>query len=180
MTYVLAYLLGAIPVGFLVVKLKTGQDLRQLGTGNCGARNVNRALGLVWGVLTMVGDMLKGVAAVHIVATFGSTTTPSLMIAMALAILGHNYSLFLRGAGGKGLATAFGAGVYLNPMVMVIAGLCGLLTLAFSKEAYTAAIAMILCFPIVVFYFYGVGGITLAVLISAIVLSRHWHHVQRT
>src|SRR6202008_2844243 len=100
----IAYLLGAIPFGYLLVKWKTGGDVRASGSGNIGATNVLRTTGRVAGVLTLLLDIAKGFAAVWIAGRL--TNQDSLWMAVAaLAVLaGHAYPIFLKFKGGKGVA----------------------------------------------------------------------------
>src|ERR1700731_2267067 len=105
----LAYLLGAIPFGYLLVKWKTGADVRTAGSGNIGATNVLRTTGKVVGIVTLVLDIAKGYAAVWIAGrlTDGSALW---MSAAALAVMaGHAYPVFLKFEGGKAVASFIGA-----------------------------------------------------------------------
>jgi len=109
-----AYLLGSIPVG-LLIGLAKGVDVRKHGSGNIGAANVVRLLGLKWGAVSMLGDALKGALAVLVCRLVGDWTDlapPSAIVLTALgaafAIVGHNWSVFLMFRGGKGIATSLG------------------------------------------------------------------------
>ncbi|MBC7287907.1 MAG: glycerol-3-phosphate 1-O-acyltransferase PlsY [Armatimonadetes bacterium] len=102
-----AYLLGGIPVGLLIARSK-GVDLFQVGSGNIGATNVVRALGCKWGIVTWLGDTVKGLLAVLIAKAAGQ---PEAVWAAcgAAAVTGHCWSPYLRLRGGRGVATSFGA-----------------------------------------------------------------------
>jgi glycerol-3-phosphate acyltransferase PlsY len=122
MTYVLsilfAYLVGSIPVGVLLAGLK-GKDPRKTGSGNIGATNVMRSAGKVLGILTLVGDVLKGFIPTFIAMRLG---VPEFVIALVgLAVFsGHLFPVFLKFKGGKGVAT--GAGVFLAinyPVILI-------------------------------------------------------------
>ena len=103
---VMAYLLGSIPFGYLVVKIGQGRDIRASGSGNIGAANVTRTVGAAAGVLTLILDAAKGFLAVWIAARYGMV----FMVAAALgAILGHMFPVWLKFRGGKGVATGVGA-----------------------------------------------------------------------
>ncbi len=126
----LSYLLGSIPFGLLVVKWRTGQDIRKVGSGRTGGTNAMRAAGYGNGVLTVVMDTLKGACAVWLARWLASGNVWLEVAAPLLAILGHNYSVFLtvrdeRGRphfrGGAGGAPALGGalGLWL-PSVLVI------------------------------------------------------------
>ena len=117
---VAAYLLGSIPFGYLIVRGKSGDDVRQTGSGGTGATNVSRRAGKGAGVLTLVLDALKGAAAVLIAQNFGGSDWITAGAAIAV-IVGHIFPVWLGFRGGKGVAT--GAGVFL--VLAPIALLCG-------------------------------------------------------
>jgi glycerol-3-phosphate acyltransferase PlsY len=104
---VMAYLLGSIPFGYLVVRIGQGRDIRAAGSGNIGAANVTRTVGKGWGVLTLLLDAGKGFLAVWLAATFDNVTW--MVLAALAAILGHMFTPWLKFRGGKGVATGVGA-----------------------------------------------------------------------
>ncbi len=113
-----AYLLGSIPFGAVLARVK-GVDLRQVGSGNIGATNVARAMGKGWAVLVLLGDAAKGFLPVWLGRCW---ELPDAFIAAAglLAIVGHMFTLFLRGRGGKGVATSLGVSLALSPITALI------------------------------------------------------------
>ncbi len=115
-----AYLLGAIPTAYLVARWVAGLDIRTVGDGNPGARNVWLHLGWRWGVLVAALDMLKGYAAVRMAQTLGFSE-PQAFLAGAAAVLGHDTSPFLRFRGGQGLATTLGVMLALLPLETLFA-----------------------------------------------------------
>ncbi len=118
---VLAYLLGSVPFGFIAGRIR-GVDIRAHGSGNTGATNTLRLLGVGYGIVVLILDMLKGVLSAHLGFVCGG---PWLAVVAGLAaVMGHNWSIFLRLGGGKGVATSFGLAVYLMPVPSAI----GLLT----------------------------------------------------
>jgi glycerol-3-phosphate acyltransferase PlsY len=111
-----AYLLGAIPFGYLLVRLKTGRDVRGMGSGNIGATNVLRTTGRGPGILTLLLDIAKGWIAVW-GAGLLTQHDPLWMSAAALAVMaGHAYPVFLKFRGGKAVASFVGAFLYLTPL----------------------------------------------------------------
>lgn len=111
------YLVGSIPFGFLVTKYITGTDIRAIGSGNIGAKNVSRALGAKWGIVVFLLDAIKGSLAV-IIAHFSvfqhinsqvSAYGLFLLFGGIISIVGHNWNCFLNFRGGKGLSTSIGA-----------------------------------------------------------------------
>ncbi len=138
---VAGYLFGSIPVGFLVVRLSRGLDVRQVGSGRTGGTNVLRAAGWGAAVATGLGDALKGAAAVYLARTLG---TPLWVQALAgvTAVLGHNHSIFLGFRGGAGTATSVGGAIVLWPPGGSLA-LPVLLAVAFlTRYASVASIAV--------------------------------------
>ena len=135
---VVAYLLGSIPFGYLIVRATKGADVRETGSGGTGATNVSRRAGKTAGVVTLLLDALKGVAAVAIAKVvlglpfFGEGTLagPALenaywwVAAAAIAVIvGHIFPVWLRFRGGKGVATGVGVFLVLTPLAVVLAGL---------------------------------------------------------
>ena len=113
-----AYLAGSIPFGMLLARAK-GIDLRQVGSGNIGATNVARAMGKGWAVAVLAADAAKGFVPVWLGRRLG---LPAWAIAAAggAAIVGHMFTLFLRGRGGKGVATSLGVALALSPIAALI------------------------------------------------------------
>src|SRR5690242_10944457 len=103
-----SYLLGSLPFGLWIARLWKGVDIRTVGSGNIGATNVGRVCGRTAGVLVFVLDVLKGLAPPLMVRGIGAPS-PWPLLAGLLAILGHNYSIWLGFKGGKGIATSGGA-----------------------------------------------------------------------
>jgi glycerol-3-phosphate acyltransferase PlsY len=119
---VAAYLLGSLPSAYLVVRFAKGPDLRTVESGNVGALNAFRATGLGWvGVVVLLLDVGKGALAVLLAGDGAGPATQSL--AATLVVVGHNYPLWLRGKGGKGLAAAAGALTMLTPLAVPLWGL---------------------------------------------------------
>ena len=108
-----AFLMGSIPFGIVVGRGFFGVDLRAQGSGNIGAANAFRTLPKWAAALVLLGDVLKGYLPTALALHLGAGPWGSIAIALA-AILGHNYSLFLRGRGGKGVATGLGALIALS------------------------------------------------------------------
>jgi acyl phosphate:glycerol-3-phosphate acyltransferase len=114
----IAYLLGAIPFGYLLVKWKTGGDVRASGSGNIGATNVLRTTGRAAGIATLLLDIAKGYAAVWIAGHWTDGDPVWMTLAMLGVIAGHAYPVFLRFHGGKAVASFVGALLCLAPRAM--------------------------------------------------------------
>jgi glycerol-3-phosphate acyltransferase PlsY len=126
-----AYLIGSIPMGFVIVKAISGQDVRQVGSGRTGGTNAMRAAGLSAGLLTALLDALKGAASVWLAQWLlgPSNEAIGMVLAGLCAILGHNYSIFLRFKGGAGGAPCVGAAMGIWPWSVFIIAPLGLLVL---------------------------------------------------
>jgi glycerol-3-phosphate acyltransferase PlsY len=112
----LGYLLGAVPTGVLVSRALRGQDVREQGSGHTGGLNVSRVAGVWGGVLTGVVDTLLGVAAVAGATLLIEDNPWAVTVAGVMAIVGHNWSIFIRLGGGIGLSTLTGALLCLDPL----------------------------------------------------------------
>jgi glycerol-3-phosphate acyltransferase PlsY len=117
----LSYLLGAIPFGLIATKLTGGTDVREYGSGRTGVANVLRTGGRKAGLITVIGDLTKGAAAVFLASFFLSTPAAEAAAALA-AIVGHNWSIYINFRGGRGVTTFFGG---LLAIYWPIALLCG-------------------------------------------------------
>src|SRR3990172_9853724 len=108
----IAYLFGSIPFAQIIAKWVKGTDLHKVGSHNIGARNLTKNVGLGWGILGLLLDAAKGAAAVWVAVALG-IRFPAYLLAGLAAVAGHNWPVWLRFRGGKGLATAFGTFVWL-------------------------------------------------------------------
>ncbi|MBU0736324.1 MAG: glycerol-3-phosphate 1-O-acyltransferase PlsY [Proteobacteria bacterium] len=121
-----AYVIGSIPFGKIIAGSVARIDITQRGSGNIGATNVARELGMKWGIITLVLDVLKGLAPVLIFSLYVSRTGAPYETALAAiglcALLGHMFPVFLKFRGGKGVATALGVYLAISPLSC----LCGL------------------------------------------------------
>ena len=115
---VIAYLIGAIPVGIILSKIK-GIDPRKTGSGNIGATNVMRAAGKVFGLLTLIGDALKGLIPTLMAVNAGLPFPVIAAIGLA-TFLGHLFPVYLKFKGGKGVATALGIYIAISPLAIFI------------------------------------------------------------
>ncbi len=143
-----SYLIGSVPFGLLVSKGLFKQDLRKVGSGNIGATNVLRNYGVQPFIAVMLLDMAKGFAAVKIGGALGLNPTLALLSGMA-AIIGHNWSIFLRFKGGKGIATTGGVIIAAYPwqVTVVVIGTF-LVMVLISRIMSVGSIAAALSFPI--------------------------------
>ncbi len=173
------YLVGSVPCGLLVARAMGGADLRKAGSGNTGATNALRVLGKKAGVLTLVGDVLKGVAPVMWAGRFGIPEIFVLLVGLA-TILGHLYSPFLKFKGGKGVATSFGVFLTLAPAVALVAFAIWGVGVALGKYASVGALAAFGSLPFLAFFMGKTFLFTLfATAVSTLVCLRHRENVHR-
>jgi glycerol-3-phosphate acyltransferase PlsY len=143
-----AYLLGAIPVGYLVARGFGVVDIRSHGSGNVGAANVLRTAGRWPGLLTLGGDIAKGYLAVLVGATLGGGGATASAVAAVAAIVGNCWSVYLRFRGGKGVATGLGAFLGVAPWATAPAALVWLGTAITFRYVSLASLMAALCVPI--------------------------------
>lgn len=111
-----SYLLGSIPTAYIIMKALTGQDLHHLGSGNIGATNLTKQLGKAWGAPVFLFDAAKGAVALLIARASGASESLALLCAFC-AVAGHNFPLWLKFRGGKGVSTTLGVIAALNPLI---------------------------------------------------------------
>ena len=174
----LAYLLGSVPFGVVLAKLRR-VDLCQHGSGNIGATNVHRTLGKTAGILTLLGDCGKGYLAVWIA---GQLLEAQWAVALAglMAFLGHVFSIFLKFKGGKGVATGLGVFLYLIPWAGLISIGVFAITLAFTQYVSISSLLAAISIPWVGIYVQAPGpSIYVATAAAIITAIRHRENIQR-
>lgn len=137
---VCCYLLGSIPFGYIVVKLIKKVDIRKFGSGNIGATNTLRILGLPLAALVAIGDIGKGIFSIYLVHYLNLDTSLILIIAGLAVICGHDWSLFLGFKGGKGIATTLGVVVALNSTIAILAVITWLIVLISTRYVSLSSI----------------------------------------
>lgn len=169
-----SYLLGSISFGLVLARLR-GVDLRSTGSGNVGATNAARAMGKRWGVLVMVLDALKAVVPLLVGASLFAQdpARDTILAAMATAaFLGHLYPVFHGFAGGKGVATAFGIFLTLEPKAALLGFVTYALAYGLSRISSVGSLLAALLFPLWLFltharptsYYLAVGLLLMIVL----------------
>jgi glycerol-3-phosphate acyltransferase PlsY len=198
LTALAAYLLGSIPTGYLVGRAK-GVDIRSVGSGNIGATNVFRFLGRPAGIFVLFVDALKGFGAVALVvnfhpelsefapAVFGQGHQPDASVREGLgivagiaAILGHNYTCWLRFKGGKGIATSAGVYLALAPAAVGLALAAWILLFVITRYVSLASIAAAVALPAAVWFTedsLALGVVTTGLGVMAI--YKHKSNIQR-
>ncbi len=142
----LGYLLGTVPTGLLVARIK-GVDIRRSGSGNIGATNVLRSVGPFAALVVILVDPLKGVLAVGLPALLG--LDPWIVSATAIAtVLGNTFNIFLGFKGGKGIATSFGVFLVIDPFVTLLAVVLFAITLMLSRFVSLASLIAVTAGPL--------------------------------
>lgn len=141
----LGYLLGSFPAGYLAAKIVKGVDIRTVGSGNVGSTNVGRLMGKKWAVAVTLADMIKGAAGL-LVARSAGVTDPVILATTAFAgVCGHNFPLWLRFRGGKGVSSSYGVAFFLYPpLSFLLAPAGGLLWLLLLKTKGYVSLASLL------------------------------------
>ena len=178
---VIAYLLGAIPFGFLLVKFTKGADVRASGSGNIGATNVLRTSGKAEGIATLLLDIAKGFFAVWIAAKLTDDSSLWTSLAALAVMAGHAFPVFLQFKGGKAVASFIGAFLYLTPLPLAIALLLFVAVVARTKHISAGSILAAAAFPFGVWMIlHPPVEVTLAAFIAgAFVVYRHSSNIQR-
>ena len=180
----LAYLIGSIPFGYLVVRLRLGADIRQSGSGGTGATNVSRRAGKAAGLVTLLLDAAKGVAAVLLAELIAQGLVSSLgwvvSAAGVAALLGHIFPVWLRFRGDKGVATGAGIMAVLAPVPVIVAATAFLLTVILTRYVSLGSIVAAASLPIGVLIYSAiiegsVDGPTLSLAVAGAILII-WAH----
>ena len=186
-TALAAYLLGSIPAGFLVAKAK-GVDIRAVGSGNMGATNVFRVLGKTAGIFVLLADALKGYAAaawlcdglLNIFNVPGADEETHRVVAGICAVLGHNYTCWLKFRGGKGIATTAGVYLALAPLAVSIALAAWIVFALLTRYVSVASIAAAVALPTAVWFTKDSGLLGLVTTaLGALAIFKHKKNIQR-
>lgn len=182
------YLLGSIPTGYLVGRAR-GVDIRRVGSGNIGATNVMRVLGKTVGTWVLLADALKGGLATGLLPLLAARWTETAAVGPAewlrilagvSAILGHNYTCWLRFKGGKGVATSAGVLIVLMPKAFAVCLGVWLLVFALSRIVSLASIAAAVALPLALVAFgRSPTLITVGIALGALAIYRHRSNIQR-
>jgi len=178
---VAAYLIGGIPFGLIVVKLTTGADVRESGSGNIGATNVLRTTGLAAGILTLFLDAAKAWFAVWLADRLSGGSELWMSLAALAALAGHAWSIWLRFKGGKAVASFVGAYAYLTPLPLVAVVLLFVLVVAWTRYLSLGSIIAAGLFPIGCWMILHPGWPVLvsSVGAAAIIIDRHRGNITR-
>lgn len=174
-----AYLVGSVPTGLLLARALGGVDIRTTGSGNIGATNVYRTLGKKVGIMTLVGDCLKGIIPVVIAKQMGLPVEWAAAVGAA-AFLGHVYTIFLGFKGGKGVATALGVFLAMTPLAVLCALAVFIVVILTWRYVSLASISAAATMPIFILLLGNPPPIVvMTLLIAVIVIYKHRENIDR-
>lgn len=178
-----SYFIGSISTSYIIAKRMMGVDIRTQGSGNAGSTNVLRTLGKKAGILTFVGDLLKGVVAVliaKVIATIAHTdVTTASYIAVVFVVIGHNWPIYLGFRGGKGVATSLGAMIAVNPVIALSCFAFFILIVYVTKYVSLGSVLGICTSPIIMFFIGNYKGLAVTLFLSASVIFKHRENIKR-
>jgi glycerol-3-phosphate acyltransferase PlsY len=179
LVFIGAYLLGSIPFPYLLAKLKTGKDIREMGSGNVGATNVMRTTGKTLGLITLVLDVAKGATAV-LLGRYLLQEPVGAAAAGFFAMLGHAYPVFLRFRGGKSVATGAGAFLILSPFGILSSIALFILALAAVRIVSVSSILASGMFPLFAWLLGAERSVVICGAVCAsLIIFRHRPNIQR-
>jgi glycerol-3-phosphate acyltransferase PlsY len=186
---ILAYLLGSVPVGYLLVRIFRKQDIRSFGSGNIGATNVLRSGGKGLGAATFLLDVVKGAAAVLLGTYLAAPLMPGVpqrnveALAALCAVVGHMFPIWLGFRGGKGVATGFGVFLVAAPVAALASITLFILVFALTRYVSLASILGAASFP--VFAYFTVSGprpaffIAVQCTVALLIILKHRPNIRR-
>lgn len=185
---IVAYILGAVPFGFIIVKLIQRQDIRTIGSGNIGATNVLRSGKKVQGIITLLLDAGKGALAVLLTGWVLTGSSPEWIavwqsLAAVAAVFGHIFPVFLSFHGGKGVATGCGAYMAIIPLAVLTTLVVFALVVLLTRYVSLGSILATGLFPLWA-YLFGYGEISMFIIWCGIggallIISRHRENIMR-
>jgi glycerol-3-phosphate acyltransferase PlsY len=181
----LSYVLGSIPFGYLLVRARSGGDVRAMGSGNIGATNVARTAGMSIGVATLLLDAGKGYFAVWLAEHFSGGNIRTMMYAGLAAILGHVFPVWLKFSGGKGVATALGVFLMISWAAVAAAVAVFAIVVLFWRYVSLASVSAAAALPLLVYLLYAPGhappaAVTAGTLLAAaLVIVKHRENIER-
>lgn len=184
MFIVTAYLLGSIPFGKLIAKRVAHINITQRGSGNIGATNVARELGITWGLVTLLLDMLKGFLPVflyaHYILQAGIEFETCLSAIGLAALLGHQFSIFMRFRGGKGVATAIGIYLVISPLACLMAIIVFILTVyKWDFVSLGSMLAAIVMPGLLALFGKSQPLVTTSIIVAALICFKHKGNIKR-
>ncbi|VAX32826.1 Acyl-phosphate:glycerol-3-phosphate O-acyltransferase PlsY (EC 2.3.1.n3) [hydrothermal vent metagenome] len=175
---IVSYIAGTIPFGLIIAKSR-GIDLRRVGSGNIGATNVLRTVGKKEALFTLTGDLMKGAFAVALMKVSGYGD-PYTALAGLVAVTGHDYPVFFRFRGGKGVATSIGALLVYAPYVGLLTVLIWLAVIFIFRYSSLGALTAFTLLPLnMIIFKKGLTGLSLSLLFAILIYIKHRENIRR-
>ncbi len=176
---IVSYLIGAIPTGLIIVRVLSGEDIRRHGSGNIGTVNVLRVAGAATAVVVLAVDILKGLVPVLLALRVEAPASVVVLGGLA-AIAGHNWSVFLRFQGGKGIATSFGVLLGLSWSAAAVAAAVWIVTVAITRYASLGSLLAVVSVPITLWRLHQPEEyVSFGVIAALFAIYRHRANLQR-
>lgn len=174
---IIAFILGSIPVGVIIARVQ-GVDLKKVGSKNIGATNVLRSLGKWSAALTLLGDIFKGTLAVALARYFGAGPLYEGLIGLS-AVVGHNFSIFLRFRGGKGVATSLGVLILYAPQTALITFIIWFVVALATRYSSLGSLVSFGVLPLNILLLDSDEKLPVAILMTLFIFIRHKDNIER-
>lgn len=180
---VISYFMGTISCAYLISNYIFSSDIRQHGSKNPGTTNMMRTFGKKAGVLTLIGDYLKGTLAVLIsiflAKKMGADPDLAKYISALAAVCGHNWSVFMKFKGGKGVATSYGTMLAISPLMTIASMIFYIIILLLTRYVSIASMLGVCLFPILMLITKDMSGLWLGILFSVSVIYKHRGNIHK-
>jgi len=177
----ISYIIGSIPFGVLISSGIAQIDITHRGSGNIGATNVAREVGLEWGLVTLALDLLKGFVPVYIFYKYlNHSSGAGIFIVSLSTLLGHQYSIFKRFHGGKGVATSLGIFLFLAPIPAIIALSFFIITVYMTDFISLGSMIAACSMPLILLFSGGTGYLIFtSLIVAALICFKHRENISR-
>lgn len=177
--FFLSYIIGSIPFSFMIAKLFKGIDIRKLGTKNVGAMNVISVAGIFPGIIALLFDISKGALVVHLTNKITEDIGVSLTSGL-FTVIGHNWPIFLKFKGGKGVATTIGILLLISPFSLLILYLIAIpIIILIINDSYMSASIGFLILPLILWFLEkNIWFVIFGILIALIIVIRHLNDIR--
>lgn len=179
----ISYFIGSISTSYIIAKRMLGVDIRTQGSGNAGSTNVLRTLGKKAGVITFLGDLLKGMISVFIAKFIANITHIDVInasyIAVVFVVIGHNWPIFLGFRGGKGVATSLGSMIAVNPIIALSCFAFFILIVYVTKYVSLGSVLSICTSPVIMLLIGNYKGVAITLFLSFSVIFKHRENIKR-
>ena len=174
-----AFIIGSIPFGVIISRSTTGIDITKQGSGNIGATNVARSLGIKWGIVTLILDFFKGFLPIYLCQKIFMWPEMYILTIALTSLLGHQFSIFLKFRGGKGVSTVFGIFMALSPITALIAFIIFIGIVYWSDFVSLASIISVSTTPVFLLVeMKSIVYIIGAILMAALICLKHKSNIQ--